>query len=137
MLFDGIVWTHTEAVIALEAVAAGPASPGFVEGSGFIEALDDFTEVIDTLGGVQTFADGMWGIGLVPSVELFERDGCFLDLWFYLGLAEPCIYVLGGLLAVANAGCDGAIAFDHIAAGEDPGVASNHVAVEIIPLPNQ
>ena len=35
-LFDGVVGADSEAVIALEAVAAGHAATGFVEGGGFI-----------------------------------------------------------------------------------------------------
>ncbi len=49
-LFDGVVGTDSEAVIALEAVAAGHAATGFIEGGGFIEALDDFAEVVDAAG---------------------------------------------------------------------------------------
>ena len=79
----------------------------------------------------------MRGVGVVPSVEVFELDRLFLDLWLDLGLAQSHIDVLGSLLAVANAGGDGAIAFDHIPTGEDAGVAGHHVAVAIIPLPNQ
>ena len=73
----------------------------------------------------------MGSIGVVPRVELFERDWCLVFFWLDLDLTQPGIDVLGGLLAVADAGGDGAIAFDHIATGEDARVAGHHVAIDI------
>ena len=67
-LFDRIIGADTEAVIALEAVAARHAATGFIEGGGFIQALDNFAEVIDAAGCCQAVANCMWSIGVVPGV---------------------------------------------------------------------
>src|SRR5215470_2043147 len=68
-LDDGVVRADAVAVVAFEAVAAGHAAAGLVQGGRLVEPADDLVEGRGAARGVEHRPNGRRGVGEVPGVE--------------------------------------------------------------------
>ena len=118
------------AVVAFETVAAGQTASRFVVRFSLAQAGCGLHEsAAEPLLHSQLALERTRRVGIDRQFELIERDHRMLGDGLRCLTAQPGVDVTGGLLAMPDCRGDGAFAWDHVAAGEDAGVARHHAGV--------
>ena len=126
-----IVRADAVAVVALEAIAARQAAPRFIERVGLVEPALHLLERALPAGAFDHRPHRLRRIGVIPGIELVEARQFVLFRRRIDGAAQPGVDMTRRLLAVADRHRDGALRGDHVAAGEDAGMAGHHVGGDL------
>src|SRR3974390_3856453 len=130
-LDHSVVRADAVAIVTLEAIAAGEASPRFIERVGLVESALHLLEGALPPRGFQRRPHRLRRVGVVPSIELVVARDFRAGLCRQHRSAQPRVDIARCLLALAYRDRDGALGGHHVAAGEDAGVAGHHVRSDL------
>src|SRR5579883_2577844 len=127
---DLLLWARRVALVAFEAIAAGQATFRFVGGFTLVQAAYHLGEASRARRHRQHPLFRTLSITVDWEVQHAERHDRVLRRRPIFIATQPTIDVPRRLLAVPGSCRHGAFAWDHVAAGEDPGMASHHVRID-------